>query len=211
MSKNQQRVAHLAILVGVVAASGLSAVQAQEMYWKDSGGNWVRDSYGNCVRSSDWRSGQYTPGCDPQPEQAEASKVEVSKFEAPLPAPTSIPEAIALEVDALFPFDSAELTAEGRQAVDEIAAQLKDVERIDSITIDGYADAMGPEEYNLKLSERRAKAIRDELVRMGLNPALMQVRAHGEADPVASNDTPEGRRQNRRAVVSINAERSATP
>jgi OOP family OmpA-OmpF porin len=95
--------------------------------------------------------------------------------------------------------------------VDEVATQLKDVERIERVSIDGYTDSTGPEAYNLRLSERRADAIRDELVRMGVNPTMMQIRGHGEADPVASNRTPEGRKQNRRAVVSITAERSATP
>jgi OOP family OmpA-OmpF porin len=204
MPKTHRYAVRAVMLGSLIAASGLSAVQAQGRYWKDSQGGWVRDSAGNCVRSGQWQGGEYTDGCDPE-------KVEVSKFEAPLPPPTQIPEAIALEVDTLFQFDSAELTSEGRQAVDEVATQLKDVERIERVAIDGYTDSTGPEEYNLRLSERRADVIRDELVRMGVNPTMMQIRGHGEADPVASNDTPQGRKQNRRAVLSITAERSATP
>jgi OOP family OmpA-OmpF porin len=204
MPKSHNYAVRVVILGSLIAASGLSAVEAQDRYWKDSQGSWVRDSAGNCVRTGQWKDGEYTDGCDPE-------KVDVSKFEAPLPPPTQIPEAIALEVDTLFYFDSTELTSEGRQAVDEVATQLKDVERIERVSIDGYTDSTGPEAYNLRLSERRADAIRDELVRMGVNPTMMQIRGHGEADPVASNRTPEGRKQNRRAVVSITAERSATP
>jgi OOP family OmpA-OmpF porin len=204
MPKTHRYAVRAVMLGSLIAASGLSAVQAQGRYWKDSQGGWVRDSAGNCVRSGQWQGGEYTDGCDPE-------KVEVSKFEAPLPPPTQIPEAIALEVDTLFQFDSAELTSEGRQAVDELATQLKDVARIERVSIDGYTDSTGPEEYNLRLSERRADAIRDELVRMGVNPTMMQIRGHGESDPVASNGTPQGRKQNRRAVVSITAERFASP
>lgn len=206
MSKTHVCSTRVVILGGLLAVSGLSVALAQEMYWRDSQGNWVTDSLGECVRSSAWRSGQYTPGCDPEPE-----KVEVSKFEAPEPPATPIPEAIALEVDTLFRFNSAELTPDGRRAVDEVAAQLKDADRIERITVDGYTDSVGPEAYNLKLSERRAAAIRDELVHMGLDAGIIEIRAHGEADPVASNDTPEGRQQNRRAVLNIEAQRLVTP
>jgi outer membrane protein OmpA-like peptidoglycan-associated protein len=65
-------------------------------------------------------------------------------LQAPLPPP--IPEAIALAVNTVFDFDSTELTPEGRQAVDDLVARLKDAARIDGIAIDGYTDSSGFEE-----------------------------------------------------------------
>jgi outer membrane protein OmpA-like peptidoglycan-associated protein len=71
-----------------------------------------------------------------------------------------------------------------------------------NITIEGYTDSQGSESYNQDLSERRAKSARDYLVRRGVAGTRIQAYGRGEADPVATNDTPEGRAQNRRVVFT---------
>ena len=63
------------------------------------------------------------------------------------------------------------------------------------------ADATGSESHNLKLSEARAKAVRDYLVSKGVNPDNLQVRGYGEALPIASNETKAGRAENRRVEL----------
>jgi len=68
--------------------------------------------------------------------------------------------------------------------------------------VDGYTDATGKEEYNQKLSERRAQAVADYLHSKGVSTdSKMQVQGYGEADPIADNKTEEGRAQNRRVVI----------
>ena len=72
------------------------------------------------------------------------------------------------------------------------------------IRLDGYTDSTGTEAYNMKLSERRAMAVRDYLVKeAGVDSSKITVVGHGGADPVADNKTPEGRAKNRRVEVSI--------
>ena len=72
-----------------------------------------------------------------------------------------------------------------------------------NIVLDGYADATASDEYNVALSKRRAKAVKDYLIHKGIAASRISTNAHGEKDPVATNDTEEGRAQNRRVTVSI--------
>ena len=71
------------------------------------------------------------------------------------------------------------------------------------ITISGHTDSVGDETYNQGLSERRAEAVRALLVARGVNPSQIQTVGYGESMPVAGNDTPEGRRLNRRVEIRI--------
>jgi OOP family OmpA-OmpF porin len=66
------------------------------------------------------------------------------------------------------------------------------------VEIRGYTDSVGPASYNLELSQRRAEAVKQYLVNAGIDPSRLVAKGYGEADPIASNKTPEGRAQNRR-------------
>jgi outer membrane protein OmpA-like peptidoglycan-associated protein len=99
-----------------------------------------------------------------------------------------------------FGFDSAELTANDRAQLDEMVPILINP-RANNMraTIDGYTDSTGPEAYNLKLSQRRAEAVANYLASEGVSVRdHFTTNGYGEANPVASNDTAEGRAQNRR-------------
>jgi OOP family OmpA-OmpF porin len=72
------------------------------------------------------------------------------------------------------------------------------------IRLDGYTDSIGTDAYNMKLSERRATAVKDYLIKeAGIDSSKITVVGHGEADPVADNKTAEGRAKNRRVEISI--------
>jgi OOP family OmpA-OmpF porin len=72
------------------------------------------------------------------------------------------------------------------------------------IRLDGYTDSVGTDAYNMKLSERRATAVKDYLIKeAGVDSSKITAVGHGEADPVADNKTPEGRAKNRRVEISI--------
>lgn len=71
------------------------------------------------------------------------------------------------------------------------------------VVIEGHTDNVGSEAYNLDLSQRRADMVRDFLFQNGVNAAQMSTRGYGKASPVASNDTAEGRQQNRRVELII--------
>ena len=67
----------------------------------------------------------------------------------------------------------------------------------------GYTDSTGSDEYNLALSRRRAQAVADYLANQNVNSTRFTVQGFGKSDPVASNDTAEGRAENRRVEVAI--------
>jgi outer membrane protein OmpA-like peptidoglycan-associated protein len=102
-----------------------------------------------------------------------------------------------------FPFNSAELHADDKAKIDVIIPVLKDP-KVAFIAgeVDGYTDSTGEEAYNVGLSKRRAQAVVDYVKSQGVNLGdRFTVNGYGEAYPVASNDTKEGRAQNRRVVL----------
>ena len=74
------------------------------------------------------------------------------------------------------------------------------------IQVEGHTDSIGSDEYNQKLSEQRADAVRDYLTSQGVPPDTMTAVGLGKADPVASNTTDAGRQQNRRVEMVVSGE-----
>lgn len=105
-----------------------------------------------------------------------------------------------MSADVAFDFDSATLTNEAIEALDQV---VEDTERNGmSISIFGYTDSHGGSSYNEELSLKRATAVADYL-KLKLEDADYAVQGFGEEEPVASNDTEEGRALNRRVVVTV--------
>jgi outer membrane protein OmpA-like peptidoglycan-associated protein len=112
--------------------------------------------------------------------------------------------------DVLFDTGKATLKPGANRDLDRLAQALKD--NSDTLVkIEGYTDSVGSEEYNQQLSERRAESVADALQMRGVPANRYQVEGLGKEFPVASNNTPEGRQQNRRVeiVFSDNAGRFA--
>jgi outer membrane protein OmpA-like peptidoglycan-associated protein len=105
--------------------------------------------------------------------------------------------------DVLFEFDSAALTDDARRRVAAAGGTIDRLSGGRAISVEGHADSLGTAEYNVRLSLRRAETVRDELTGGGLDPGRMRVVGHGESVPVASNDSEDGRRQNRRVEIVI--------
>jgi outer membrane protein OmpA-like peptidoglycan-associated protein len=97
------------------------------------------------------------------------------------------------------------LRKESFPALDELVAALKVKPRL-VIEIAGHTDNVGSPESNQKLSENRATAVRDYLLKHGIGPNRVTAKGYGETQPVASNETPDGRQQNRRTEVRIISE-----
>ncbi len=114
-----------------------------------------------------------------------------------------VKDEVVLTVDRLgFAFDSAELDAQSRAALDAAAKVIKSHSSVEMDVV-GYTDSTGPEAYNQKLSERRAQAAIDYLVSKGIAPGQLHAVGRGEADPVASNDSRDGRERNRRVELVV--------
>jgi outer membrane protein OmpA-like peptidoglycan-associated protein len=104
-----------------------------------------------------------------------------------------------------FQFDSAELTADGQNRVDQIASIVRRETPNRRIAVEGHAsrESAAQEAYNQRLSERRAETVADALAREGVRGNQISSRGLGTRSPIASNETEEGRRQNRRVEVII--------
>ncbi|HSF56672.1 MAG TPA: OmpA family protein [Candidatus Binatia bacterium] len=104
--------------------------------------------------------------------------------------------------DVLFEFDKAALKAGSARSLAKITEFLRENPQR-QITIEGYTDNVGSDNYNLELSQRRAEAVRDFLVQNGISADRITARGLGEEYPVASNETEAGRQQNRRVQIII--------
>ncbi|NLI72017.1 MAG: OmpA family protein, partial [Bacteroidales bacterium] len=72
-----------------------------------------------------------------------------------------------------------------------------------SLRVKGHTDSTGPESYNQGLSERRAQAVADYLVSQGVSNSVISTEGYGESQPIATNDTAEGRKANRRVEFEV--------
>jgi outer membrane protein OmpA-like peptidoglycan-associated protein len=116
----------------------------------------------------------------------------------PVP-PVPTPPPVVLPSNVLFDFDSADVTAAGSAILTGLLPRLRSSPSID---VTGHTDARGKDTYNQRLSERRARAVVAELVRQDASLAgRLHPSGHGEREPVASNNTNEGRAQNRRVEL----------
>lgn len=110
--------------------------------------------------------------------------------------------------DVLFGTSQARLQGGGRRSVERLVGFL-DQYPLRKVLIEGFTDSTGREAGNLALSLRRSEAVRRALVEMGVNSDRISVSGLGQAYPVASNDTHEGRRLNRRVEIIISDDKGS--
>ncbi|MGD2074864.1 MAG: OmpA family protein [Gammaproteobacteria bacterium] len=196
------------ILAGVLAsallaASSVNAAERREKtpgYPQDSSNSVVLTGSGDCLHTGTWTPGDANiVGCDGVTLEYEIEVIEG--------APSGLIGAISIPDVALFAFDSAELTDQGKDAIEEYRAKLRpELSEAYAGIIIGHTDSTGNDEYNMELSKRRAQSVADYLVSTGIDPDKLRVVGRGENDPIASNDTEEGRAQNRRVDIVVVAE-----
>jgi outer membrane protein OmpA-like peptidoglycan-associated protein len=102
-----------------------------------------------------------------------------------------------------FAFDEAKIEASSMDLLREVAATLIAEDWITEVEVQGYTDAKGDTDYNLALSQRRVEAVRDTIISFGVDGDRLVAKGYGEARPIASNDTEEGRALNRRVQFMI--------
>jgi OOP family OmpA-OmpF porin len=111
-----------------------------------------------------------------------------------------VPEIIEFDTPT-FAFDQYELTPEAKMGLDENLETLSSQPDL-SMVIQGHTDSTGPEDYNQKLSEKRAQAVYEYFISKGVSPERMQTIGYGESRPVADNSSAQGRALNRRTEIS---------
>ncbi len=202
---------HMFVLAAI-ASIGLSASSAfaQEDIVVDGTGviPYLIDSRNVVARSGFdlcWRTGFWTPAaaetalagqlpvgcaCDGDIMPAERCTIAAAETVVPVsPRPTS--EKIKLSADALFDFDKAILKPEGKQRLDELAVQARQI-NLEVILAVGHTDRIGSDAYNQGLSERRATAVKNYLVSQGIEPSRIYTEGKGETMPVTGNSCKPG-------------------
>lgn len=101
-----------------------------------------------------------------------------------------------------FEFDKAEITPESYTTLEQIVLILKSTDRL-KLMIQAHTDAIGSDDYNMDLSERRANAVKSHLASKGVPPPSMRFHGYGASRPLADNATDEGRAKNRRVEFHV--------
>ncbi len=182
-------------------------------YWERPAQVW-KNGYGECWRSGSWSRGAATADCDaslaekpaapaprafaapppPQPapapapapvsRPAPAEPVAAAPVPAPAPKPAPKPALVTFGASDLFGFNSATLTPEARANLDrQIVSRARGL-KLNSVKIEGHTDHLGAADYNLKLSQQRAQAVKDYLSSQGIEASKIEAQGYGEARPV---------------------------
>jgi OmpA-OmpF porin, OOP family len=149
----------------------------------------------------------YTTDCECTLPCCSCPQPIVKDVPPPPPPPIPVKERAAVSLNILFDFDKAVVKEKYYEDVKKIADLMQEFPD-KNITIEGHTDSFGTNEYNQKLSEERAKSVRQYLIdKFGINGSRLTAVGYGEEKPIASNDTPEGRQKNRRVEAVLEAVR----
>ncbi len=147
--------------------------------------------------------------------KAEAEKAQLraqllQQFNAVLQTRDSARGLIVNMSDVLFDTGSAELKPGAREKLAKISGILLAHPGL-TLQVEGHTDSVGTDEYNQQLSGRRADSVRDYLASAGVPASTMSARGFGKTQPVATNDTAEGRQRNRRVELVVNGDVIGNP
>ncbi len=180
------KIAKKSALLALIAGLGIGVAQAQEQVYvraPGSGGVIVKNATGLC-----WRTGYWTPAAaaKDQPAGCECDKAlmpaGVCEPKADAAKPAVGGKKITLAADALFDFDKAVLRPDGKKALDNVVAQTKGL-ILQVVLLVGHTDRIGSNEYNQKLSEKRAAAVKEYVVSKGLEANRVYTEGKGEKYP----------------------------
>jgi len=136
--------------------------------------------------------------------KANEAKAAAGKNCAPAPKPAPKPAPVEIiKLDGInFPHDSAELTAASIAILDNAVATLNRRDKI-NVEVAAHSDSSGKDSYNMALSNRRAASVMNYLVSRGIAADRLTSKGYGETQPIVSNETSEGRAQNRRVELRV--------
>lgn len=188
------------LVLGTVMTGAGVAAELSPGYVYDGNGVVLRDGSGQCITTEKWTRENAIAECHPEIVAArEGGPQQV------------VMRRISLEADTFFEFDSATLTAEGKRRLDEIIGAMRGRVQDVQLSVTGYTDRIGSEQYNQQLSEDRAAAVRNYFAANGVPPDLIQVAGKGASDPVVSCEGMRGQElveclaPNRRTEIEFSA------
>jgi OOP family OmpA-OmpF porin len=201
-------------------ASGVASAQSSAGYWTQpaTGAAW-KNAAGQCWRAGYWTPAMATAECDPdlvpkpapKPVVAPPPPPPVAPPPKPVAKPPVKPKPVMLRSMVTFASNSAKLDELGKFRLDQdIVAKLGAVGTISYVNVNGHTDRLGSPQYNQKLSERRAEAVKAYLVSKGMDASKIEVYGYGKTLPVKSCPDTRDRRvllvclePNRRVEVEL--------
>lgn len=196
----------------LAAIAGFAASAQAQIVIKDKAaiqpyvvsGDWAveKDGLGNCVRTSNYSTAlissvmttKNTPvgvecgeikAAAPVAAPAVAPAAKPAAKAAPVAAPAPAANKVSLPADAVFAYDKADLTEQGKSGLSKFAADAKALKQLEVVIAVGHADRIGSPAYNQKLSEKRAATVKDFLVAQGIAANKVYTEGKGETQPVS--------------------------
>lgn len=206
----------LRVLSTLILCAASTQVLADKIYWLGTDGEYTRDRNGHCVRTILWTPEKAIAGCEgaaaSEPVAPIASNKDVEPIaskedaEAVVVAEKVEPKFtnLSLSSGATYELGGSVLSDEGKATIIELMDKFKG-EEVKTVVISGYTDDSGDAAFNQQLSEKRAEAVKAELVKNGANPDKITTIGYGENNPIADNSTREGRAKNRRVEISVDS------
>jgi OOP family OmpA-OmpF porin len=215
------------------AMVALPALAQDSGNWKNTGGDVWKNASGQCWRAGYWTPAMANAACDPDlmpkpapaPAKAPAPAPATTRVAPPPPAPPKpapapaaakpaepkrCDTAITLSADELFAFGKATLSKSALGKLKDAATKAKQCKTLEQVMVTGHSDRIGSQLGNLKLSEKRAEAVKAALVKQGLPKDKIESMGMGKTMPIQSCPDDKNRKAlikclapNRRAVIEI--------
>lgn len=219
-------VAALAVL-GSWHVADASAQSATPGYLTDTRGAIAKSPFNLCWRTGSWSPALAVAECDPDlvpkaaPKSAPAAPAPAPKAKPAAPAPKPAASAAAapkrcdatvtLQNDELFAFNKAEINAAAKARLDkDVLSKLPGCATLEAVVIEGHTDRLGSQQYNQKLSEKRAENVKKYLVSKGVAAGKIETIGMGKTVPAKFCPDTKNRKEliaclapSRRAIVSI--------
>lgn len=207
----------LSIALAVAAGSAFAHDVTNAGYLTDTRGNVVKNNFNECWHTGYWTPAMATAECDPGLVKVEAKpvpKAEPAKPVAPLAGPEKPAVKFEFKAETLFDFDKAALRPEGKKELDEkVVSAMKAHPEVEMLLVTGHTDRLGSTKYNQKLSERRAAAAKDYLVKQGIAADRIKTVGKGEsmADPDADTANKcKGNKKTKALIACLQPDRRVT-
>lgn len=201
----------------VLAVVSFNAFSNDGPYWTDENGTIVRSGFGECIRTINWTPEDAIEECGGKPKAKpaavppvdsdgdgvpdDADKCPDSPADKPVDKDGCTIVSVVLK-NVQFELNSSELTGGSSESLDKVVDAMNEYSTL-RIEIQAHSDSSGDAAYNQSLSEKRANSVRDYLIGKGIASDRMEAKGYGESQPIADNDTREGRVANRRVELKV--------
>ncbi|MBS3917171.1 MAG: OmpA family protein [Sulfuritalea sp.] len=206
MNKQFSKITLLATL-GLSASVALAQVPNNDGHLFDTRGVVAKSGFGLCWKTTRWTPAMALAECDPDlVKKPEPPAPAPAPAAAPAPTPKPAAQKVTLAADALFDFDKAVLRPEGKAKLDDVTDKLKGM-KLEVIIAVGHTDRIGSDQYNQKLSEKRAEAVKAYLVGKGVEPNRIYTEGKGEKQPVTGDKCGKSEKKTKQLIECLQPDR----